>query len=74
MIPAAAAQQVDSESVVFVKIEETKFKKRKVEIGTNSDGWVEVRSGLKEGEKVVVQGAFMLKSHLKKGEFKEDEH
>jgi cobalt-zinc-cadmium efflux system membrane fusion protein len=74
MVPTAAAQQVENESVVFVKIEETKFEKRKVEIGTNSDGWVEVRSGLKEGEKVVTQGAFMLKSHLKKEEFGEDEH
>jgi cobalt-zinc-cadmium efflux system membrane fusion protein len=74
MIPAAAVQQVDSESVVFVKIEETKFEKRKVEIGTDNGGWVEVRSGLKEGEKVVAQGAFMLKSHLKKEEFGEHEH
>ncbi len=74
MIPAAALQQVDNESVVFVKVEENRFAKRKVEIGTQSDGWVEVRSGLKEGEKVVTQGAFMLKSQLKKGEFGEDEH
>jgi len=74
MVPASAAQQVENETVVFVKIEGTKFEKRKVEIGANSDGWVEVRSGLKEGEKVVTQGAFMLKSHLKKEEFGEDEH
>ncbi len=74
MVPVATLQQVDNESVVFVKVEENKFAKRRVEIGTQSDGWVEVRSGLKEGEKVVTQGAFMLKSHLKKEEFGEEEH
>jgi membrane fusion protein, heavy metal efflux system len=71
MVPATAVQQVENEPAVFVKIEETGFEKRKVEIGTNSDGWVEVRNGLKEGENVVTRGAFMLKSHLKKEEFGE---
>lgn len=74
MIPAAAVQEIDKESVVFVKLDEKRFEKRKLELGAHSDGWVEVRSGLKEGEKVVTAGAFMLKSHLKKEEFGEDEH
>ena len=74
MIPASAVQQVDNESVVFVKTDEHKFEKREVELGPQSDGWVEVREGVKEGEKVVTAGAFMLKSHLKKEEFGEDEH
>jgi cobalt-zinc-cadmium efflux system membrane fusion protein len=74
MIPAAAVQQVDNESIVFVKVDENKFEKREVELGAQSDGWVEVRDGLKEGEKVVTAGAFMLKSHLKKEEFGEHEH
>ncbi len=74
MVPAAALQQIDNESVVFVEIAENKFEKRKVESGMNSDGWAEIKFGLKAGEKVVAQGAFMLKSHLKKEEFGEDEH
>jgi cobalt-zinc-cadmium efflux system membrane fusion protein len=71
MIPAAAVQYVDNESVVFVKIDEGKFEKRKVALGTQTDGWTEVRTGLKEGEKIVAQGAFMLKSQLKKDQFGE---
>jgi cobalt-zinc-cadmium efflux system membrane fusion protein len=71
MIPAAAVQYVDNESVVFVKIDEGKFERRKVALGTQTDGWTEVRSGLKEGEKIVAQGAFMLKSQLKKDQFGE---
>lgn len=74
MIPEAAVQQVDNESVVFVKIDEKRFEKREVVLGAQSDGRVEVREGLKEGEKVVTVGAFMLKSHLKKEEFGEHEH
>jgi cobalt-zinc-cadmium efflux system membrane fusion protein len=74
MVPAAALQQIDNESMVFVEIAENKFEKRKVESGMNSDGWTEIKSGLKAGEKIVAQGAFMLKSHLKKEEFGEDEH
>lgn len=74
MIPAEAVQQVDKESVVFVKVDEHKFEKREVELGAQSDGWVEVRKGVEEGEKVVTAGAFMLKSRLKKEEFGEHEH
>lgn len=74
MIPVTAVQEVDKESVVFVKVDENKFEKRQVELGAQSDGWVEVREGVKEGEKVVTAGAFMLKSYLKKEEFGEDEH
>ena len=73
MIPASAVQQIDNESVVFVKVDETKFEKREVELGAQSDGWVEVREGLKAGDKVVAAGAFMLKSHLKKEEFGEED-
>jgi cobalt-zinc-cadmium efflux system membrane fusion protein len=74
MIPAAAVQQVDGKSVAFVKVDKNKFEKREVELGDQDDGWVEVRGGLKEGEKVVTAGAFMLKSNLKKEDFGEDAH
>jgi cobalt-zinc-cadmium efflux system membrane fusion protein len=74
MISMAAVQQIDDQAVVFVKIGDTQFQKRGVRLGAQSDGWVEVLSGVKAGEQVVTQGAFMLKSELKKQEFKEEEH
>ncbi|MBI3950152.1 MAG: efflux RND transporter periplasmic adaptor subunit [Acidobacteria bacterium] len=74
MVPATAVQQIDNQPVVFVKIGDSEFQKREVQLGTESNGWVEVTSGLKAGEQVVTQGAFMLKSELKKQEFGEEEH
>ncbi|HEU4391775.1 MAG TPA: efflux RND transporter periplasmic adaptor subunit [Blastocatellia bacterium] len=74
MIPTAAVQQIDSQSVVFVKTGETEFQKREVRLGVESEGWVQVRDGLAAGDKVVTQAAFMLKSQLKKTEFEEEEH
>ncbi|MBI3950158.1 MAG: efflux RND transporter periplasmic adaptor subunit, partial [Acidobacteria bacterium] len=64
MVPTAAVQQIDDKPVVFVKIGQTQFQKRDVQLGTQSDGWVEVKSGLKVSEVVVTRGGFQLKSAL----------
>ncbi|MEW5993097.1 MAG: efflux RND transporter periplasmic adaptor subunit, partial [Candidatus Zixiibacteriota bacterium] len=52
MIPTEAVQQIDDQAAVFVKIGDTDFQKRKIQIGTQSDGWIEVLSGVTSGEKV----------------------
>lgn len=64
MVPATAVQQIDDKPVVFVNIGDSKFQKREVQLGTQSDGWIEVKSGVKAGELVVTQGSFYLKSTL----------
>lgn len=64
MIPTTAVQQIDDKPVVFVKVGDTRFQRREVQLGTPSDGWVEVKSGVKAGELVVTQGSFYLKSAL----------
>jgi cobalt-zinc-cadmium efflux system membrane fusion protein len=64
MIPATAVQQIDDKPVVFVKISDTEFQKREVQLGAQSNGWVEVKSGVKAGKLVVTQGSFQLKSTL----------
>lgn len=64
MIPSTAIQQIDDQPVVFVKTGEVRFERRNVRLGANSDGWVEVTSGLREGEPVVTEGSFHLKSAL----------
>lgn len=68
-----AIQQVDGKSVVFVaKNENAKvhFNPTNVELGQySSDGqWVEIKSGLTEGQQYVSQGSFLLKSEMEKGE------
>lgn len=73
-IPIAALQRGDGSRQVFVQVSATEFQKREVQLGPQVEEWVEIVSGLKPGEKVVTQGAFMLKSELKKEEFGEHEH
>lgn len=73
VIPVAAVQRLDNRFVVFVKASDTEFRVREVRLGAESGGRVEVTAGLTAGERVVVEGALMLKSTLKVGELGEHE-
>jgi len=72
-VPEDALQEQDGKKVVFVAEKDTEFAARQVKTGRMSGGMVEIVSGLKEGERYAVKGAFILKSEVKKGEMK-DEH
>jgi cobalt-zinc-cadmium efflux system membrane fusion protein len=54
----------ENSSFVFVADSAGSFHRVDVSIGIETPEWVEVSSGLKEGQKVVDQGAFALKSEL----------
>ena len=73
VVPVAAVQQIDDDTVVFVQSGDGSFEKRVVEAGAGSGGWVPVLSGLKVGERVVTEGGFMLKSKLKAASIGEGE-
>ena len=73
-VPEEAVQELDGKKLVFVAEKETEFEPRAVELGRASGGMVEVVSGLKEGERYAIKGAFTLKSELKKGELEGHEH
>jgi cobalt-zinc-cadmium efflux system membrane fusion protein len=66
-VPSAAVQEIDGKPVVFVRTAKGAFERRDVDAGPETDGWVEVRSGVKEGETVATTGSFLLKSELLKG-------
>jgi cobalt-zinc-cadmium efflux system membrane fusion protein len=66
-VPRDAVQRISGLPAVFVEREGDRFELRSIEIGRESGGMVEVLKGLEGGEKVVVRGAFMLKSELLKG-------
>lgn len=72
-VPEEAVQELDGKKLIFVAEKETEFEPRAVELGRASGGMVEVVSGLKEGERYAVKGAFTLKSELKKEELEGDE-
>jgi cobalt-zinc-cadmium efflux system membrane fusion protein len=65
VIPATSVQDIDGVPTVFVRIDEEHFETRPVRIGSAFSGSVEVAEGLKTGERVVTEGALMLKSKLK---------
>jgi cobalt-zinc-cadmium efflux system membrane fusion protein len=66
IIPESALQQVEADTVVFIPDGDGVFTKRKVTIGNRGEGWVEVSDGVREGEQVVTEGIFTLKSELLK--------
>jgi membrane fusion protein, heavy metal efflux system len=68
MIPLSALQKIEGKLSVFVQEKDGAFAKRELEVGRQFGNSVEVKSGLKDGDRVVVAGAFTLKSELLKGE------
>lgn len=67
-VPESAIQKVEGANAVFVPVEgeEGTFAPRRVELGVTAGGMVEVKAGLKEGEKYVTEGSFVLKAELGK--------
>ena len=67
-VPATALQRMDNQWVVFLPREEGRFEVRTVERGRDLGDEVAVLSGLKPGEPVVVEGAFVLRAEAEKNE------
>jgi cobalt-zinc-cadmium efflux system membrane fusion protein len=75
VVPAEAVTTLDGQAVVFVPADEpNSFKPQPVALGRRAGGFFEVRSGLEEGMKLAVSGAFTLKSALRSSELSEHEH
>ena len=73
-VRADAVQNGPEGAFVFVKTGKTVFTARPVATGREKDGLVEIKKGLSPGDKVVVEGAFLLKSEMLKAEMGGDEH
>lgn len=61
VVPASAVLQTGTRNVVFV-VNGNAFEPRDVEIGTRDDQYIEIRSGVVEGEKVATQANFLIDS------------
>jgi cobalt-zinc-cadmium efflux system membrane fusion protein len=72
-VPAAAIQSVDGKPTVFVRQSPTIFEVRTVSSGSEEGGWVEILDGLSEGEEVVSEGSFELKSVLLRDSLAEED-
>jgi len=67
LIPRDAVQWEGCCNVVFVQETADRFRPRKVRVEPADNHHYRVTSGLQPGERVVVQGSFLLKTELKKG-------
>jgi membrane fusion protein, heavy metal efflux system len=72
-VPAESLVREGDTKYVFVAVDDTTFELRQVEPGVQAGETVEIRSGLRAGEKVAGKGVFYLKSEWKKSEFAEEE-
>ena len=62
MIPASSIQQINDQPVVFVRLTETEFQRRLVQLGSKDGDWIEAVTGVTPGEAIVTTGSFQLKS------------
>jgi len=65
VVPSEAIVRTGEQEQVFVTTEQGKYEPRKVELGINSGGLVQVIHGLNEGERVVTSSQFMIDSESK---------
>ena len=66
LVPAPAVQPIGDDKVVFVEKEPGTFEVRKVQIARKTTEVAELREGLAKGEKIVVDGAFVLRGEVTK--------
>lgn len=65
-VPDSAVEQIDGKQVAFVQTGAGRFRARTLDTGPSEDRRVEVKAGLSKGDRIVVKGAFLLKSELLK--------
>lgn len=73
-VPVAAVQRVRNEWCVFLPRDASTFEIRRVGRGRDLAGEVEILAGLRGGQTIVVEGAFLLKAQAEKGEADHDAH
>jgi cobalt-zinc-cadmium efflux system membrane fusion protein len=62
-VSKAAIQEHDGKKIVFLKKAEG-YEERHIELGLSGEDYVEIKSGLSEGDQVATQGSLMLKTQL----------
>jgi cobalt-zinc-cadmium efflux system membrane fusion protein len=73
-VPVAALQRIENEWLVFLPSGQDTFEIRPVGRGRDLGTEIEIVSGLKAGERVVVEGAFLLKAEAEKARSEGSEH
>jgi len=66
IVPGPAVQPVGDDRVVFVEQAPGSFEVRKVQVARSTTQVAEIREGLTKGEKIAVEGAFVLRGEVTK--------
>lgn len=66
LVPAGAVQPLGDDDVVFVEKETGRFEVRNVRVARRTSQVVEISEGLSRGERIVVDGAFVLRGEVAK--------
>ncbi len=62
MVPKSAVMDTGSRKIVYVQVKSGIFEPREIEVSAHGDNGWSVKSGLKQGEQVVVDGNFLIDS------------
>lgn len=73
VVPRTAIAEIGGKNIVFVRHPDNDFEVHEVVLGASALGRVEIVAGLREGEEVVVEGVFTLKSAVLKASLAEEE-
>ena len=60
VVPRTAIIDTGKRKVVWVKVFDKQFQAKTIHTGYESEGYVEIKHGLMEGEEVVIEGSFLL--------------
>jgi RND family efflux transporter MFP subunit len=66
VIQEKAVRKIEGKDIVFVPTKSSTFEPREVKVGRIFEGYAEILQGLAEGELVVTEGSFSLKSEILK--------
>lgn len=68
-VPAEAVQDFEGKKVIFMPADEANsYVKREVQVGPTTGGQTTILSGLRNGERIVAKGGFMIKAQAMKAE------
>jgi cobalt-zinc-cadmium efflux system membrane fusion protein len=65
-VPRSAVQRAKDVQLVFVRLSDTEYETRRVQLGAANGDWIEVRKGIRPGEEVATTGSFLLKTETLK--------
>lgn len=71
LVPQSAVQSMGEQDVVFVQTGDT-YTQRAVKLGQRDAGQIEILSGLKPGERVVIEQSFLIKADIEKSTAEHD--